>query len=244
MSKPREIERRFINQEQTPLTMNEGRLEGYAAVFDAWAEIRDWTGRAWQESVAPGAYKKTIQEADIRALFNHDPNIVLGRNKAGTLELREDATGLHSVIRPPDNVWGNPVMDAVRRGDITGQSIAFEVIKDELTEGGKKRRIHEARLLDISIVTYPAFVQTSVHARSEWLGMEVLAEAVQNVRLGQRGVELSAADRAVMRAAARWLEERAGVGEPIADHSPRATEPRLHSEADRARMLDLIAKYI
>ena len=145
-----------------------GQLVGHAAVFNQWSTISDWFGDGWDESVAPGAFRKTIKEADIRALWNHDPNIVLGRNKAGTLELREDDTGLLTTITPPDNEWGRPIMDAVRRGDVSGMSIAFQVIKEEWERPTKKpaadeprerpkRTIKEAQLLDVSPVTFPGF---------------------------------------------------------------------------------------
>jgi phage head maturation protease len=78
-----------------------GQLVGHAAVFNQWTTISEWYGDGWDESVAPGAFRKTIKEADIRALWNHDPNIILGRNKAGTLKLSEDETGLLTTITPP-----------------------------------------------------------------------------------------------------------------------------------------------
>jgi len=144
------------------------KLDGYAAVFNREAII--WG--LWREEVAPGAYSKTIQEGDIRALWNHDTNIVLGRNKAGTLRLAEDSKGLRTEIDPPDNEWGRPVVDAVQRGDVTGMSIAFRVIKEEWIYPPKdsrelpKRTIREAKLYDVSPVTFPAFEQTSISARS------------------------------------------------------------------------------
>ena len=96
-----------------------GKLVGHAAVFDQWSTISEpWFGDLYEEQVAPGAFSKTIKEGDIRALWNHDPNIVLGRVKAGTLELREDETGLATTITPPDNEWGRP---GARRGAARGR---------------------------------------------------------------------------------------------------------------------------
>ncbi|MDD5037203.1 MAG: HK97 family phage prohead protease, partial [Methylococcaceae bacterium] len=66
----------------------EARIVGHAAIFNTFATIWDF-----REQVAPGAFRKSIGEDDIRALFNHDANYVLGRNRAGTLKLSEDEKG-------------------------------------------------------------------------------------------------------------------------------------------------------
>lgn len=266
----RQIERRFV-----PISEFEFRAEadkppelvGYASVFNQETEIGDWFG-SWREMVAPGAFRKTIKESDIRALWNHDPNIVLGRNKAKTLELHEDETGLHTVIRPPDNEWGRPVLDAVRRGDVTGMSIAFQVLKEQIERPAKesqelpKRTIKEARLFDVSPVTYPAFEQTSIDARSDGsLGgsaakenEDVLLRAAALVRWAQRGLVLTADERSAIAEVVGIYE---GVsGEPAASgdadespfhlrHSPEAHDEPVavdagHSAEARARRLRLI----
>src|SRR5688572_16787467 len=74
------------------------KIRGYAAMFDAWSEK---LFGLFREKIRAGAFAKTIQEADIRALVNHDPNYILGRNRAGTLSLREDGRGLAVEILPP-----------------------------------------------------------------------------------------------------------------------------------------------
>lgn len=257
---PPAVERRFLPLETAGLELREGdgktpELDGYAAVFNQETIIAD----LWREEVAPGAYTKTIQEADIRALFNHDANIVLGRNRAGTLTLSEDSVGLRTLIRPPDSEWGRPVVEAVRRRDVTGMSIAFQAIKaewfwpDRSSRELPKRTVREARLYDVSPVTYPAFPQTSVNLRA--LGFEtagddetdVLVRARQLVRCAQRGLELTNADRELIAAAVDILRSSTPAAEPGrasgADHSAgaRAGEPGLiHSSEARARMLDLL----
>ena len=92
---------------------------------------------AWVEEVAPGAYAKTLSEHDIRALWNHDTNIVLGRNKAGTLKLWEDGHGLQTEITPPDNEWGRPVLDAVKRG-------AFDFCEKPVSDNALVDRVEQA----------------------------------------------------------------------------------------------------
>ena len=142
----------------------EGQIEGYAAVFNQWSEIM-WS---FKERIKPGAFKKTIKDADIRALFNHDPNYVLGRNKSETLELSEDSKGLQFRVTPPDAQWANDLYVSVKRGDIDQASFGFEAVRDEWDHNKEpaERDLIEVKLFDVSIVTYPAYPQTSVSARS------------------------------------------------------------------------------
>ena len=156
------IERRYIPAEMR--VDAEGRIEGYAAVFDQWSQVM-WS---FKERIKKGAFKKTIKEADVRALFNHDPNYVLGRNKAETLELSEDSKGLQFRVDPPDAQWAKDLYASVKRGDIDQASFGFEAVKDEWdhNKDPAERELIEVRLFDVSVVTYPAYPQTSVSARS------------------------------------------------------------------------------
>jgi HK97 family phage prohead protease len=140
------------------------RIVGHASVFNRDADIGGW----FLERVAPGAFKRAIREDDVRALFNHDSNIVLGRNKAGTLKLAEDDVGLAIDIDPPDTQWARDLMVSIERGDINQMSIGFRVLKQEWDETGEvaKRTLLEVELFDVSPVTFPAFVETDVGLRS------------------------------------------------------------------------------
>src|SRR6185436_2663171 len=113
------------------------------------------------ESVAPGAFRRAIVEDDVRALFNHDPNFVLGRNRAGTLKLSEDDVGLAIEILPPDTQQARDLMVSIERGDVSQMSIGFRALKQEWDESGDviKRKLLECELFDISPVTFPAFTQ-------------------------------------------------------------------------------------
>ncbi len=150
---------------------NEGlpSIVGHAAVFDTPTTIQSWFG-AHRESIAPGAFRKTLQEADVRALFNHNPDWILGRNKAGTLDLAEDNRGLAVTIRPPDTTYARDLIESMRRGDISQMSFGFEVVKDQWTfsEGNEldDRRLLEVRLWDVSPVTFAAYPQTEAFVRS------------------------------------------------------------------------------
>ena len=123
------------------------------------------------EQIKPGAFKEALKNSDIRSLFNHDPNIVLGRNKAGTLELKEDSKGLFQITHPPDTqLVRDMVLTPIERGDIDQQSFGFTVEKD-LWEGldtDKPTRtiVKFKELFDVTVATYGAYPDTSVALRS------------------------------------------------------------------------------
>ena len=144
------------------------RLSGYAAVFNSETTI----GGMFREVVKPGAFKKTIKDkADVRALFNHDSNIVLGRTKNGTLTLAEDDKGLRIDIDLPDTQQAKDLYRQIERGDIDQMSFGFNVVKDSWTRAQSEnelplRELRELRLFDVSPVTFPAYTTTEVQARS------------------------------------------------------------------------------
>lgn len=145
----------------------DGKIVGHASVFDSWSETLGGIF-PFKEIVRKGTFTETIKLDDIRALFNHDPNFVLGRNKAGTLELEEDEIGLRVVITPPDTSWANDLIKNLRRGDISQMSIGFIVLEDiwGTQDGIDIREIKKVQLFDVSIVTYPAYTQTDVGVRA------------------------------------------------------------------------------
>lgn len=145
----------------------DGKIVGHASVFDSWSETLGGIF-PFKEIVRKGTFKDTIKVDDIRALFNHDPNYVLGRNIAGTLELEEDEIGLRVIITPPDTSWANDLIKNLRRGDISQMSIGFIVLEDTwgTQDGIDIREIKKVQLFDVSIVTYPAYTQTDVGVRA------------------------------------------------------------------------------
>ena len=257
MGKRNLIERRFVAVDAAQLELravgDATELHGYGVVFNTWAEIRDIWGSSWQESWANGSTAKTIAEADIRSLFNHDPNIVLGRNRAGTLTLAEDGTGLRTVIKPPASSWGTPVVEAIRRGDVSGMSVAFTVVRDEwerpqVKGDPYKRTIREARLYDVGPVTFPAFEATSIQARARDPlaapdDSEPLIAAARLATMAQAGLALTDEERDGIAAAAHWLERwTLRTGAPGMAHPPPQTTPgnSAHLVAARARQLVLL----
>ena len=142
-------------------------IEGHAAVFDSWSETLGGIF-PFKEKVRKGAFAESIGNDDIRALFNHDPNYVLGRNRAGTLELEEDDVGLRVRITPPDTSWARDITTSIRRGDISQMSIGFVVEDDEWSskDGIDTRELKKVRLFDVSPVTFPAYTATDVGVRA------------------------------------------------------------------------------
>ena len=163
-----EMERRALHAAELRAEPGEGdappAIVGHAAVFDSLSENLG----GFRERIAPGAFAATIGEDDIRALFNHRDDYVLGRNRAGTLKLVEDETGLSVRIVPPDTTFARDLATSIERGDISGMSIGFRTITDEwnVEDGDPVRTLRAVRLLDVSPVTYPAYPQTDVAIRS------------------------------------------------------------------------------
>jgi hypothetical protein len=142
------------------------KITGHAAVFNAMSEDLGW----FREMIEPGAFKSTIGKADIRALQNHDPNYVLGRNRSGTLTLAEDERGLAIEVTPPDTQWARDLMTSMDRGDIDQMSFGFRVVR-ERTEGTfdqPVRVLEEVDLFDVSVVTFPAYPQTTAEVRTRF----------------------------------------------------------------------------
>jgi hypothetical protein len=141
------------------------KISGYAAPFNVLSE--DLGG--FREEIRPGAFKKTLQEGDQRALWNHDTNLVLGRRKAGTLDLTEDEIGLRFTIYPPETQAGRDALESIRRGDVDQMSFAFQVVREEWRQDGDQilRALNEVRLYEVSPVAFPAYPQTSAFVRSK-----------------------------------------------------------------------------
>lgn len=150
------------------------KIVGHAALFNTEADLG-----FFREVIEPGAFEKSIGKDDVRALFNHDPNFVLGRNTAGTLRLSEDDKGLAIELDPPETQWAKDLMVSMKRGDITQMSFGF-IAKGQRTEkrdGMLYRIVSEAQLFDVSPVTYPAYKQTDVAVRSAQEIYEEIAAA-------------------------------------------------------------------
>lgn len=139
-------------------------IRGYAALFDSLSE--DLGG--FREKIAPGAFARALREKqDVRALFNHDGNLILGRTKAGTLRMKEDRHGLAVEIDLPDSVLGKDLYASIERGDVSQMSFAFRMVKDQwdIVEGQHIRTLLECDLFDVSPVVFPAYSDTVIGVR-------------------------------------------------------------------------------
>lgn len=154
-----EVERRN-DDDEAPV------LIGHAAVFNSRSE--DMGG--FVEIIEPGAFARSL-DADIRALFNHDTNFVLGRTTSQTLTLREDGKGLRVEIMPPNNaLMRDLVMAPIERGDINQMSFGFRVRAggsrfEEEEDGTIVRFLNDLELFEVSPVTFPAYPETDVAVR-------------------------------------------------------------------------------
>ncbi len=155
-----QAEFRIQQTENEPL-----KIIGYAARFNELSE--EMLGM--REKIAPGAFTEAIGKSDVRALWNHDPNYVLGRTKNGTLQIREDEHGLFYEVTPPDAQWARDLVESIKRGDVDQSSFAFTVDVEQWDESGNPvvRTIVKVReLFDVSPVTYPAYPTATSGVRS------------------------------------------------------------------------------
>jgi len=151
---------RIQQKENEPL-----KIIGYAARFNELSEEM-WGMR---EKIAPGAFTEAIGKSDVRALWNHDPNYVLGRTKNGTLQIREDEQGLFYEVTPPDAQWARDLVESIKRGDVDQSSFAFTVEAqewDERSDPITRTIVKVKELFDVSPVTYPAYPTATSGVRS------------------------------------------------------------------------------
>ena len=141
-------------------------IEGYFAVFNSTYQICD----DMSESVAPGAFSDTLG-GDVRALIDHETRLVLGRNTAGTLQLREDSHGLWGdILINPDDQDAMNLYARVQRGDVNQCSFGFDILEEETEfrdDGSVHWTIKKVKLYEVSVCTFPAYSETSVQARKE-----------------------------------------------------------------------------
>ena len=176
------------------------RIEGYFAVFNSNYEIAP----GMSESIAPGAFSRTLQGGDIRALINHDTTLVLGRTKAHTLELREDERGLWgSVLINPNDQDAMNLYSRVKRGDVDQCSFGFEIVNEETDfreDGSVHWTIKDVNLFEVSACTFPAYEATNISAREkerdQLMARSLAAWKEQTKARLKHGTEGTAAEKA------------------------------------------------
>lgn len=181
MSYAQQIERRHVTAELRASDNNgERRIEGYAAVFDTPSDRLPFT-----EIVERKAFDRSLDDGDdVIALFNHDYNYVLGRRAAETLELATDSTGLHFRVQPPATTWSTDLLASVERGDINGASFGFYVREKGDAWEGDTRYLRDVELVDVSVVSMPAYSATTVAARGAAAAAAEMRAAIDLLRNG------------------------------------------------------------
>lgn len=205
-------------------------LEGYGAVFDSPTLIDSWEGR-FNETIARGAFAKTIKERTPVVQFDHGHHPMLGSIPLGSIEtLREDDHGLYVKARLHDNWLVQPVRDAIASGSIDGMSFRFSVVKEQVDESSDTptRTVQEVKLYELGPVVFPAYPDTSVGVRAAQLAQdpEWLAHLARAFLLGTP-------------------PDEAGTGATSDDGAAARHEPPQHSgttHEERERLLSLIAQ--
>lgn len=205
---------------------------GYAAVFNSPSEPLPF-----REKIAPGAFKRSLRARnDIKLLWNHDSGIVLGSTRAGTLRLEEDSVGLRVSADLPDTSAGRDAAYLLRRGDIDSMSFGFSVPAggDEWSSDGMERTLNSVRLLEASIVAFPAYSATAgstavrgldAVAERANVDADALADALLKI---ESGSDLSDEDVQL-------------INSVVGELSPAEEEPVVEEEASADADVDMLA---
>ena len=174
--------RYIVNQfEARTLEDSKAVISGYASIFDRSSQV---LGGGFVEQIKRGAFTKTLQERgtqtsrdDIKALFNHSTDLVLGSKRAGTLKLSEDSKGLHyEVDLDLDITHHRSAFKMIERGDVTNSSFGFDVIEErwsvsDNTDDPVLREVLETRLYEVSPTPFPAYEDSTVTTERSFKGL-------------------------------------------------------------------------
>ncbi|MFZ9979556.1 MAG: HK97 family phage prohead protease [Opitutales bacterium] len=170
-------------------------FEGYAAVFNLPSVQMQFPGvgggRRFREVIEPGAFTDALAaNPDVSLRYQHNMmTLPLGRTTSGTMELTQNDRGLHVRASLPDNEWGRPFRDAVKRKDVRGMSFRFQAVDDTWSQDGKGRLRTLRRVNlgpEVSLTDYPAYPDTMalVRAFAETLKAnpeEVIADFIEAI---------------------------------------------------------------
>lgn len=208
------------------------RITGYGAVFN-----KKYSVMGFREQIAPGAFTKTlVDNPDIRGMFNHSPDFLLGRTKSGTMDVAEDKRGLRYEIRADKlDPQAQSVARKIERGDVDGSSMAFFVHQEDWEEKSGKpslRTIKEVELIETGPVTMPASPATSSKIERALEETEIDFEAVTRLAIMRRaGFALRAADCDFLAQTIKRLERLKADPESATEHSLSPDEALKYSRA-------------
>jgi HK97 family phage prohead protease len=213
---------------------------GYAAVFNSPSEPLPFV-----ETIAPGAFSRTLNARNnVRMLLNHNPEKVLASTRGNTLRLMEDGKGLLAEADLPPTTVGRDLSILMQRSIVDSMSFGFTVPRggDTWNEDGSRRELREVRLIEVSVVTFPAYPQTSASVRMT----DVLAD-----RTGEDANALNAA-LSVLESGGSLTADQAGLLSavvaklaPEPEHEPEPEPVNAGPSLDVLRaQLDLALKAI
>lgn len=181
-----DVERRYA-QTRAVVDRSGRRIRGDAIVFNSLSKVvsERFIGR-FRELIQPEAVDRTLRSgAAVKALWNHNSDLVLGNTKSGTLQLRKTASALAIEVDPP--LWAEPQLETIQRGDVDGMSFAFHIAEDgdewdfETDDGIPLRTITDLEFSEVSFVAFPAYPATVVSVSQRSL------DAFTEVRAKQMG---------------------------------------------------------
>lgn len=144
-------------------------IKGYVVKFNERSSL---LYDEWYERVAKGAFAKSLQQNTIKALWNHNSDIVLGSTKSNTLKLIEDDIGLRFDLELPNSSQAKDIYESIKRGDVDGVSFGFYIRENgDKWEYLKEEDVYERTLLDIDLIEisptpFPAYPTSEVGKRS------------------------------------------------------------------------------
>jgi HK97 family phage prohead protease len=209
-------------------------FEGYSAVFNSPSEPLPFT-----ETIAPGAFARSLKSRNnVFLLVNHDPARPLASTRSKTMTLEEDGKGLLVKATLPDTTDGRDLAVLLGAGGnprvIDSMSFGFSVPRggDKWNEDGSQRTLHQVRLHETSIVTFPAYQATSAAVRS----LDMLAEAT-----GEDADALNGALEALERGATLTMDQAGLLSAVVAKLSPEPQpEPAVEPVAHDASQINLL----
>ena len=157
-------------------------VTGRAVVFNSLSKtLKTDRGDAFRETIANGAFTRSLKSnSDVRALKEHNPMFLLGRTSSGTLKIEERSDGLYVDLELPNTTYANDLKESIKRGDISGFSFGFKPVKTKyfVRSDMKIRELQDVDLFEVSLVSSPAYSDTSMSLRSDGIVWEGEAKPV------------------------------------------------------------------
>jgi hypothetical protein len=190
------LEYRAFGMEDVKVDKEKKTIVGRAVVYNSMSgELRTVSGDTFREIILPGALVESLKNNDILAFKEHDPAMLLGRSSAGTLRMMDKEDGLYVEIDLPDTSYGKDTLVSAERGDLKGFSFGFNKPKSKnySRSGVKIREISSLNLREVSVVSSPAYGETTLALRNEDFIEE---ETVVDLNT-ERGTEVRVEDKKI-----------------------------------------------